>query len=83
MTDHGLAGELPGRERTRASGEGGPTERPTDGREHPEAHLHVEFYPVLRMPGRLKYLAGGEYGAGTFVSDGLPEEKAAELRRLL
>lgn len=58
-------------------------QRPTDGREHPEAHLHVEFYPVLRMPGRLKYLAGGECGAGTFVSDGLPEEKAAELRRLL
>ena len=58
-------------------------QRPTDGRPHPEAHLHVEFYPVLRGVGRRKYLAGGECGAGTFVSDGLPEEKAAELKRLL
>jgi UDPglucose--hexose-1-phosphate uridylyltransferase len=58
-------------------------QRPTDGRPHAEAHLHVEFYPVLRSPGRLKYLAGGECGAGTFVSDGLPEEKAAELKRVI
>jgi len=58
-------------------------QRPTDGRSHPEAHLHVELYPVGRMRGRLKYLAGGECGAGTFVSDGLPEEKAAELRKLI
>ena len=58
-------------------------QRPTDGQAHEEAHLHVEFYPVLRMPGRLKYLAAGESGAGTFVSDGLPEEKAAELRELI
>jgi hypothetical protein len=35
------------------------------------------------MPGRLKYLAAGECGAGTFVSDGLPEEKAAELRKAI
>lgn len=53
---------------------------PTDGREHPEAHFHVEFYPAYRMPGRLKYLAGSEMGAGVFTADTLPEEKAAELR---
>jgi UDPglucose--hexose-1-phosphate uridylyltransferase len=53
---------------------------PTDGREHPEAHLHIEIYPYLRMPGRLKYLAGSEIGAGVFTADTLPEEKAAELR---
>ena len=58
-------------------------QRPTDGRAHPEAHLHVEFYPLLRAQGRLKYFAGGEAGAGTFVSDGLPEEKAAELRKVV
>ena len=58
-------------------------QRPTDGRAHADAHLHVEFYPVMRMPGRLKYLAAGECGAGTFVSDGLPEEKAAELRKVM
>jgi UDPglucose--hexose-1-phosphate uridylyltransferase len=53
---------------------------PTDGAEHPEAHLHLELYPPLRMPGRLKYLAGCELGAGTFTADTLPEDKAAELR---
>ena len=53
---------------------------PTDGKPHPEAHLHAEFYPAFRMPGRLKYLAGSELGAGVFTADTLPEEKAEELR---
>ena len=53
---------------------------PTDGLPHPEAHLHVEFYPAYRMRGRLKYLAGSELGAGVFTADTLPEDKAAELR---
>ena len=53
---------------------------PTDGSEHPEAHLHAEFYPALRMPGRLKYLAGSEIGAGVFTADTLPEQKVDELR---
>ncbi len=53
---------------------------PTDGAPHPEAHLHVEIYPYLRMPSRLKYLAGSEVGAGAFTADTIPEEKAAELR---
>ena len=53
---------------------------PTDGRAHPEAHLHVEFYPAFRMPNRLKYLAGSEAGAGVFTADTLPEDKAAELQ---
>jgi UDPglucose--hexose-1-phosphate uridylyltransferase len=53
---------------------------PTDGRAHPEAHVHVEFYPAYRMPGRLKYLAGSEMGAGVFTADTLPEEKAKELQ---
>jgi UDPglucose--hexose-1-phosphate uridylyltransferase len=53
---------------------------PTDGSPHPDAHVHIEIYPALRMPGRLKYLAGSEVGAGAFTSDTLPEEKAAELR---
>ncbi len=58
-------------------------QRPTDGKPYPEAHVHAEFYPLLRMQGRIKYFAGGEAGAGTFVSDGLPEHKAAELRRVI
>jgi UDPglucose--hexose-1-phosphate uridylyltransferase len=43
-------------------------------------HLHVEFYPPLRTAEKLKYLAGSEQGAGTFISDMLPEQSAAELR---
>jgi UDPglucose--hexose-1-phosphate uridylyltransferase len=53
---------------------------PTDGQPHPEAHLHVEIYPAYRMPGRLKYLAGSEIGAGVFTADTLPEEKVTELQ---
>ncbi len=52
-----------------------PTRGPSAG-----AHLHVEIYPAYRMPGRLKYLAGSEVGAGVFTADTLPEDKAVELR---
>lgn len=44
-------------------------------------HLHFEFYPPLRDSTRLKYLAGCEQGAGTYINDSLPEEKAAELKK--
>ena len=50
---------------------------PTDGALHPEAHLHAELYPAYRMPGRLKYLAGSEIGAGVFTADTLPEREGA------
>lgn len=53
---------------------------PVDGHDHPEAHLHFEFYPPYRMRDRLKYIAGSELGAGAFTADTLPEAKAAELR---
>jgi UDPglucose--hexose-1-phosphate uridylyltransferase len=43
-------------------------------------HLHVEFYPPLRTATKLKYLAGCEQGAGTFIMDVLPENSAAALR---
>jgi UDPglucose--hexose-1-phosphate uridylyltransferase len=47
---------------------------------HPYAHVHLEIYPWLRMPDRLKYLAGSELGAGVFTADTLPELTARELR---
>jgi UDPglucose--hexose-1-phosphate uridylyltransferase len=53
---------------------------PTDGAHHPEAHLRAEFYPAYRMPGRLKFLAGSEIGAGVFTADTVPEEKVKELQ---
>lgn len=55
---------------------------PTDGRDHPGSHFHVEFYPPHRTANKLKYLAGCESGAGTYINDTLPEEKAAELRAI-
>jgi UDPglucose--hexose-1-phosphate uridylyltransferase len=53
---------------------------PLDGELHPEAHAHFQVYPPYRTKDRLKFLAGTELGAGMFVNDSLPEEKAAELR---
>jgi UDPglucose--hexose-1-phosphate uridylyltransferase len=53
---------------------------PTDGLPHPEAHLHLEFYPAYRMRDRLKYLAGSEIGAGVFTADTDPDDGAAALR---
>jgi UDPglucose--hexose-1-phosphate uridylyltransferase len=46
-------------------------------------HLHVEFYPPLRTAEKLKYLAGSEQGAGTFIADTLPEESAVLLREAI
>jgi len=53
---------------------------PTGG-ELRRGHLHVEFYPPLRTAEKLKYLAGSEQGAGTFISDTLPEQSADALRQ--
>ena len=47
---------------------------------YPYYHFHVEFYPPHRSKTKLKYLAGCESGAGTFINDTVPEEKALELR---
>lgn len=55
---------------------------PTDGGDYGAFHFHVEFHPPLRKPNLLKYLAGPEIGGGNFLSDTVPEEKAAELRAL-
>lgn len=55
-------------------------QRPVDGAPYDYYHFHIEFYPPLRSANRLKYLAGSETGAGMFINDTLPEEKAAELR---
>ncbi|HOB08303.1 MAG: galactose-1-phosphate uridylyltransferase [Limnochordia bacterium] len=48
--------------------------------DYPEYHLHFEFYPFNRTETKLKYLAGVESGAGTFITDMSPEEQAERLR---
>ena len=48
--------------------------------DHPYFHFHIEFCPIQRSATKIKYLAGVESGAGTFLNDTLAEEKAAEYR---
>jgi UDPglucose--hexose-1-phosphate uridylyltransferase len=55
-------------------------QKPSDGADYGFYRFHIEFYPPLRTATKLKYLAGSESGAGMFINDTLPEEKAAELR---
>jgi UDPglucose--hexose-1-phosphate uridylyltransferase len=52
---------------------------PTDGATHAAHHFHIQLHPPLRKPNLLKYLAGPELGAGGFISDTAPEDKAREL----
>ena len=48
--------------------------------DHPYFHFHVEFDPIQRSETKLKYLAGVESGAGTFLNDTIAEERAAQFR---
>jgi len=47
---------------------------------HLSYHSHIQIHPILRAPNLPKYLASVETGAGHFLNDGSPEDKAAELR---
>jgi len=54
---------------------------PTDGNPDSEHfHFHIEFYPPLRSPDKLKYLAGFESGGGNIINPVLPEEAAKRMR---
>ena len=55
-------------------------QRPTDGKDYPYYHFHVEFYTPYREKGKVKYFASVEMGAGTVTFDYSPELKARELR---
>ncbi|MEO7673844.1 MAG: galactose-1-phosphate uridylyltransferase, partial [Pyrinomonadaceae bacterium] len=57
--------------------------RPSDGADYGFFDFHIEFYPPMRTATKLKYLAGSEAGAGMFINDTLPEEKAGELRKYI
>jgi UDPglucose--hexose-1-phosphate uridylyltransferase len=43
-------------------------------------HLAAEVLTIRRAPGKLKYLAGSESGAGVWINDVTPEAAAARLR---
>ncbi|GGX70196.1 galactose-1-phosphate uridylyltransferase [Litorimonas cladophorae] len=44
--------------------------------------FHAKFYPLMRAPGRIKYLASVEQSTGAFTVDVMPERAAKELRNL-
>lgn len=44
--------------------------------------FHAKFYPLMRAPGRIKYLASVEQSTGAFTVDVMPERAAKELRAL-
>lgn len=53
---------------------------PVDGGDYKLFHFHAALYPPLRTPTLRKFVAAHEIGAGNFLADTMPEEKAAELR---
>jgi UDPglucose--hexose-1-phosphate uridylyltransferase len=44
------------------------------------SHLLANVFTIRRAPGKLKYLAGSESGAGVWINDIAPENAAARLR---
>lgn len=42
--------------------------------------FHIQFQPLLRAPNKMKFIAGCELGAGSFLVDILPETAAKNLR---
>lgn len=55
---------------------------PVDGKSHSDFRMHLWLQPPYRQPGLIKYLAGPEIGAGNFMADTMPEDKAAELLKV-
>ena len=43
-------------------------------------HFTAQFYPILRAPNRVKFLASVEQGTGVFTVDVMPETAAQSLR---
>jgi len=55
---------------------------PVDGDDYSNFyHFHMEFYPPLRSPDKLKYMAGFESGGGNIINPTDPDFAAAELRK--
>ncbi|HEY4787004.1 MAG TPA: galactose-1-phosphate uridylyltransferase, partial [Bacteroidales bacterium] len=56
---------------------------PTENKpEYNDFHFHIEFYPPLRSPDKLKYLAGFESGGGNIINPIMPEDAAPQLRNI-
>jgi len=57
-------------------------QRPADGGDWPQAHVHAHVAPLLRAPGTARFVASGELGSGVFFDPVVPEDAAARLRDL-
>ncbi len=55
-------------------------QRPSDGGNWPQAHVHAEIAVPLRRPGVHRFIAAAELGGGVFVNPVVPEQAAASLR---
>jgi len=55
-------------------------QRPTDGADWPESHVHLHLVSPLRAPGVLRHVAAGELGSGLYLNPVRPEDAAATLR---
>ena len=47
-----------------------------------DVRLHLQYFSVLRAPGKLKYLAGSESAMAAWISDTTPETIAARLKEV-
>lgn len=52
------------------------------GERREDLRLHLDFFSILRSPGKLKYLAGSESGMAAWISDTTPEKIAGRLREV-
>ena len=52
------------------------------GEDRDLGRLHLQLFSLLRAPGKLKYLAGSESGAGAWIVDTTPERIADRLREV-
>lgn len=52
------------------------------GQQRDDLRLHLDFFSILRSPGKLKYLAGSESGMAAWISDTTPEKIADRLREV-
>jgi UDPglucose--hexose-1-phosphate uridylyltransferase len=57
-------------------------QRPTDGGEWPQAHVHVEIAVPMRAAGVPRYVACMELGSGVYTNPVDPVAAAAELREV-
>ncbi len=57
-------------------------QRPTDGRDWPNARLHIHITPLRRAPGVTRFVAAAELGSHVYFNPVSPPDAAARLRTL-